>query len=360
LKPSPRCAVTNRGRKNTVTLVPRSNDILAVTASRIIERAASLPDLSRTIVLLPELQFAPRLRRQLLLQAYQHGHGALLGPVITTIEQWLREQHPVPQLIPGRARRELMLVEVLLQHPDVFKDSNPWQLGTSLVSLFDELTLNRVSIPGDLPAFTEQLQQAYGIAGDIDDTLPEPLGMEAGIVHRLWKAWHVQLASNDMLDPGVAALQRLAMSRDRQDECYYYCVGYDSINTATGEWLASLLAANRAECLLYPHDYRPEKRLDGNQATPLQTLLQPAAVVVNDQPASQCLDAIFRTGTASLAERASTFGKTHADSPLADRIAVFPANSAEQEARAIDLQVRQWLSYRRLSRQLGRAGSTRH
>ena len=322
-----------------ITLVPCHEDILAVAARRIIKPSGSLPDLTRTIVLLPDLQFAPRLRRQLLLQAQHHGHDALLGPVITTTEQWLCEQHPIPQLIPGRARRELMLVEVLLQHPDVFKGSNPWQLGASLVSLFDELTLNRVSIPGDLPAFTEQLQRAYGIAGDIEDTLPEPLGMEAGIVHRLWKAWHVQLASNDMLDPGLAALQRLAMSRDRQDDYYYYLVGCDSINAATGEWIAALLAASRAEYIIYPHDYR----LDEHHPTPLQTLLQQAAPASSDQPASQCLDAVFRTGTASLTERASAFSKTHAASPLADRVAVFPANSAEQEARAIDLQVRQWL-----------------
>ena len=91
---------------NTVTLVPYSKDILAAAAHRIVANAASLPDLTRTVVLLPDLQFAPRLRRQLLLQAQDHGHGALLGPVITSTEQWLCEQQAVAQQVPGRARRE--------------------------------------------------------------------------------------------------------------------------------------------------------------------------------------------------------------------------------------------------------------
>jgi len=321
--------------RHDITAVPCCQDILEVAAARIIERAASLPDLTATVVLLPELQFAPRLRRALLQHANSHGHAALLGPVITTTEQWLCDQHPIPRLIPGRARRELMLVEVLIQHPDVFKGGNPWQLAASLVSLFDELTLNRVTIPDDLDTFTEQLKTAYGIG----DSLPEPLGMEAGIVHRLWKAWHVQLDSNDMLDPGLASLQRLAMSRDRQDGLFYYLVGFDSINAAEREWAEALLAADRAACFLYRGNDQPAD----SKPAPVQSLLLQAAPAVSEQPVSQCLDAIFRSGTTALPERAGSISKTHADSPLAGRVSIHAANSAEQEARAIDLQVRQWL-----------------
>ena len=34
------------------------------------------------------------------------------------------------------------------------------------------------------------------------------------MVHRLWKAWHVQLNDEHMLDPGIACLQRLATAAD--------------------------------------------------------------------------------------------------------------------------------------------------
>jgi ATP-dependent helicase/nuclease subunit B len=321
--------------KNTVTLVPYGEDILAVAARRIIESAGSLPDLTSTVVLLPDLQFAPRLRRQLLQQANNSGHGALLGPVINTTEQWLCEHHPVEQQIPGRARRELILVEVLKQHPAVFEGSNPWQISACLVALFDELTLNRVDIPDDLPAFTERLQAAYGI----EDRLPEPLGVEAGMVHQLWKAWHVQLNTADMLDPGIAILQRLAMNRSAQDDCCYYLVGFDSIKGAELEWIKTLLAANRTECILYQHTHW----LDDSISPPIRELLQNPENITPEQPSSLCLDTIFQAGSTPPEERAAAFTGIHRDSPLSRGMAIFPANSAEQEARAIDLQVRQWL-----------------
>ena len=321
--------------KSPVTLVSCHQDIFEVAVSRILERAESLPDLTNTIVLLPDLQFAARLRRQLLLQAGKNDCAALLGPIITTAEQWLCEQHPIEQIIPGRAHRELMLVEVLMQHPGFFSGSNPWQLGANLVSLFDELTLNRVSIPDDLPSFTARLKAAYGIA----DQLPEPLGMEASIVHRLWQAWHTQLSSHDMLDPGLACLQRMSLDRERKDDHFYYLVGFDSISAAEHEWIGSLLTNDRAECLLYRHGYT----ISNESSSPIQALLQQAQPCNIDQPASRCLDAVFQTGATSLPERADTCRKACPESPLTDHMAIFPANSAEQEARAIDLQVRQWL-----------------
>jgi ATP-dependent helicase/nuclease subunit B len=325
--------------KGPVTLVSCHQDIFELAACRILERAESLPNLTNTIVLLPDLQFAARLRRQLLLQAGKNDCAALLGPVITTAEQWLCEQYPIEQSIPGRAQRELMLVEVLMQHPGFFRGSNPWQLGANLVSLFDELTVNRVSIPDDLPAFTEHLKTAYGI----EDQLPEPLGMEASIVHRLWQAWHTQLGSNHMLDPGLASLQRMSLNRQQADAHFYFFVGFDSISTAEYEWIDSLLASDRAECLLYQHGYSINNSTLSPIQAPIQILVQQAPPCSSKQAASQCLDAVFQTGSISLPERAATMRKTCPESPLRDYMAIFAANSAEQEARAIDLQVRQWL-----------------
>ena len=64
---------------NTVTLVPYSDDILEITARRIVECADSLPDLTRSVVLLPDLQFAPRMRLHLLRHAARQGYSALLN-----------------------------------------------------------------------------------------------------------------------------------------------------------------------------------------------------------------------------------------------------------------------------------------
>jgi len=319
----------------TVTLVPYSDDILAVAAHRIMARAPTLPDLTNTVVLLPDLQFAPRLRRQLLDAAASQGHAALLGPVISTIDLWLCDHAPLDQIIPGRARRELMLVEVLKQHPTVFNGGDPWQISSSLISLFDELTLNRVSIPDDLDAFTRQLQAAYGI----DDRLPEPLGVEANMVHRLWQAWHVQLNDGHMLDPGIACLQQLAMVQAAAPEKDFLLVGFDQLHAAQLEWIESLLQSGHAACILYQHTHW----LDDGITPPIRTLLQQAQHGSTDNPCSACLDAVFAIGKHSPAERARAFLQDHPESPLSGHLAILPASSPEQEARAIDLQVRQWL-----------------
>ncbi|MCK5307206.1 MAG: hypothetical protein KAJ73_01210, partial [Zetaproteobacteria bacterium] len=69
-----------------IILVPCSDDILAVTARRVIDNATDLRDLRKTVVLLPDLQFAPQLRKHLLDGAARHNHHALLGPDISTPE----------------------------------------------------------------------------------------------------------------------------------------------------------------------------------------------------------------------------------------------------------------------------------
>jgi ATP-dependent helicase/nuclease subunit B len=313
-----------------VILVPRRADILKAAAARIIDQAVNLPDLGDCVVLLPDLQFAAQLRRQLLIAAHRHGHAALLGPVIDTPEKWLVEHIPLDRTIPGRARRELLLVEVLKQHAGVFPGSDPWQLATSLASLFEELALHRVRIPKDLAEFTTRLQSAYGL----DTHLPEPLGIEAGIVHRLWHAWQVQLDADDLLDPGMACLQRLARHRAVAHTAPLYLVGIDDANAAQREWLADLAAAGRIECFLYAGTpWLPDTALqtihaDGNAA---------------EDPVSACLDQVFQHSGEPPAARAHTFATRYPQSPLAGGMVVFAANSAEQEALAIDLQVRRWL-----------------
>jgi ATP-dependent helicase/nuclease subunit B len=318
--------------------VPFATDILAAAAQQIIAQAATLPDLTHVTVLLPDLQFGPRLRRHLLHAARDRGHAALLGPDIHTLEHWLSSQVHFEQDIPGRARRELLLVEVLKEHPSVFGNTDPWKISASLVALFDELTLNRVSIPDDLQAFTDQLQAAYRIA----DRLPEPLGMEAGVVHRLWQAWHEQLAADRLLDPGMAALQRLAACRAVAADSQLLLVGFDSFSAAELEWLDALLDAGHTHCLLYRQAVPPA----GASPAPLQVLLEQASAhdpADGTDPVARCLDAVFETGRMAPRERALQFRSTHPDSPLGGQLAVFAANAPEQEARAIDLQIRQWL-----------------
>jgi ATP-dependent helicase/nuclease subunit B len=313
-----------------VTWVPRRADILEIAAARILDQAANLPDISHCVVLLPDLQFAAQLRRRLLAAAQPRGHSALLGPVISTPEQWLVENFPLKRAVPGRARRELLLVEVLKQHTAVFPGSDPWQLASSLAGLFEELALHRVRIPEDLAEFTSRLQTAYGL----DTHLPEPLGMEATIVHRLWHAWQVQLDADDLLDPGMAYLQRLARHRANRELAPLFLIGLDDTHAAQREWLADLMTTGHAECFLYAGTpWGIEAGLQSNTQAGSTT----------DEPVHGCLEEVFQVTGEPPAARARDFAARHPRSTLANHMVIFAASSAEQEAFAVDLQVRRWL-----------------
>jgi len=315
------------------------NDVLQVAAQRIVKRcAATLPDLTRCVVLLPDLQFAPRLRR-LLLQAAGSQHPALLGPTILTTDLWLHEHHPIDRKVPVRARRELMLVEALQQQPSVFAGIDPWHIASDMLSLFDDLTLNRVRLPDSLDAFTTTLMQAYGI----HDSIPEPLGMEATIVHRLWQAWHDQLSAQDLCDPGMAYLQRLAAAAANDSEAVIFLVEPATLSTAELEWVTGLLQLECAEVILQAPPLDPQ-RISQHPLHRLLTHIGAAAPTpAVPASASRCLDAALLASDRSPAQRAREFRARVTASPLAGRLAILPADSAEQEARAIDIQVRQWL-----------------
>lgn len=327
--------VTAAGRTTSVILVPHSDDILATAARRILEQGTQLPNLLNTVVLLPELQFEADLRRQLLEQARSHDCAALLGPHISTPAQWLSSLARHDAMVPTRARRELMLVEAMRQHPDVFGEQDPWSLGASLITLFDELTLHRIPIPQDLAAFTMALQAAYGIP----DRLPEPLGLEARVVHQLWQAWHTQLRAEGLLDPGMVMLQQLAQLQQSHIEQQFFFVGFDELNNAELELITRSSEQGSVECLLYP----ALADTDGASTPMAQLQAQANTPAAPGGALGECLDAVFTRAGDSLQTRARQLHERHSASPLTGRIHSLAADSAEQEARAIDLQVRRWL-----------------
>ncbi len=310
------------------------DDLLAVLARHVVTHASALPDLTDTVILLPDLHFAPDLRNALLAAAAVRGHSALLGPHIDTPEHWLAARTPLEAAIPGRARRELLLVEAIRQHPALFGKQDPWQLAAVLITLFDALTLNRIPVPARLDAFSALLQSAYGIA----QQLPEPFGLEARVVHRLWQAWHTQLQAEGLLDPGMATLQRLA-AHTGDDQLHYVFAGFDELSGAELEWIERLLDTGRAHCFLYPG--LPDT--DARRPTPAHRLLARATPVQDRTALGECLDSVYAGSSLALPERAAALRARYADSPLASTLRTLTATSAEQEACAIELQVRRWL-----------------
>jgi ATP-dependent helicase/nuclease subunit B len=326
-----------------IQVIPYAQDPLGALADTLLSvHQSGLPDLDRITILLPDLAAAPRLRRKLLERAQTKGATALLGPRIQTLRDWALAYLPPDIRIGDPQQQRLILVEALQAHPDLIRSASPWALADDLLALFDDLTLNRVSLPPDLGTFTRQLQAAYGLQQDGISAL----GQEASLVFTLWHAWHTQLQAQGMTDSQAAYL--LALSRSLTEHSAtspLYLAGFSSFCPAEIDWLRQLLDAGRARLWLHGQvsGGAPPDHPDALLRRLLEQLNQPETIQTDHQATTIVLNSIYTSHDAPLHERARAMGEQYSVSPLSGRIGVLAAHSAEQEAQAVDLQVRSWL-----------------
>jgi ATP-dependent helicase/nuclease subunit B len=318
---------------DAITPIPPAADALAVLAERLLaDHAARLPLLDGVVVLLPEREAAPRLRRLLLEGAAAAGHQALLGPRILALSDWLGEW-PLQRRVISDHSRELMLVEALRDHRNLFGHGNLWSLADSLLTLFDELTLNRIGLPPTLEEFRRRLAAGYGA----DSRALAALTLEARVIHTLWQAWHAQMEARGVIDAPSATLLRLAASIEQVREPLYLA-GFSRLDRAEIQWLHALLERGMA-------------RLFIQDDAPLWVGLQPDGDVISRAearptdatPYAQLLDQALFPQPVPLAQRARAFAATHPTSPAVGRLYIHAADGAEQEAMAVELQVRRAL-----------------
>lgn len=326
-----------------IQVIPYAEDPFAgLTATLLSEHRADLPDLERVTILLPDLATAPRLRRLLLEGADANGFTALLGPRIFTLRDWVLTHLPPDIRICDPQQQRLILVEALQAHPELIRSASPWALADDLLTLFDDLTLNRISLPPDLDTFTRQLQSAYGLQQDGISAL----GREANLVFTLWHAWHTQLQAQGITDSQAAYL--LALSRSligANCQSPLYLAGFSRFCQAEIDWLRQRLIGGQTR--LWLHASADQDAETGHPDTRLRDLLeqldQPVAFHTDARADTQVLNATYASQEAPLVDRARRMQEKYPASPLAGLITVFSAQNAEQEARAVELQVRDWL-----------------
>ena len=328
-------------------LIPYDQDPLSHLARHLFARhRAGLPDLGRITVLLANPLAVPRLRHLLLDQASSTGHGALLGPHIATLSEWLDQHaHIGPSVLPEQTR-EVVLMEALLEHPQILGQAPPWILARDLLALFDELTLRCTELPEDLGSFVEMLRRAYGV----DDGSIPALGREASLVFMLWRAWHQQQQAEGRMDGTAAHILKLSASLQHVPPGHeMYLAGFYQLTGPEREWLQELSRVSRVTLVLHgqagasdacppdvPHPDSALVELCGQLG--LSTPQEIAA-----EPSTRFLNTVYSIQGIALAERARGFARECPRSPLKDSLRVLAADDAEQEARAIDLTVRQWL-----------------
>jgi len=263
-------------------LLPPQADLAERLAQAILARhRAVLPDLSRVTVLLPGAGTVATLRRRLGAQA----GSALLGPRILTLQQFATERGggPVP-VAPAECR--LILVEALRRYRNLFPGQNLWQLAEALFSLFEELSLNAVTLPQDAEAFAGKLVTAYGARP------LAALSREAQIIHTLWRAFLEETAGRSPAAAYAASLH--AAFADLGADETVYLAGFDTLAGAE----RSALAAAATTLEVWLHGRASGRDAAATLAFCSQLGREPEALSGSDDACTRFLDAVMGPSTA--------------------------------------------------------------
>jgi len=230
----------------------------------------------------------------------------LLLPRIATLAQWAT-QVPLDQPISPRAAREALLYRALSGHASL-ASADLWAVAAELATLFDELTRYSVRLPATPREFARQLEAAYRSRAN------KSFEFEARLVHELW---HLTVNDRRELDAEAAYQMRLARIAAKA-EAPLYVVGLRNLAPAEQQFLERY-----------------------SERTPVQIIDADAGGAAF----AQMLAAAWPNGSEfpDLLQRAEALKAAQPASVHVDRLEIFGAASVEQEARAIDAQVRAWL-----------------
>ena len=289
--------------------------ILQSAVALLLERfKCSLPRLNSVAVFLPNSSAVQDFRSELLRQIKKSGHDAVIPPWIGTLKEWINTHITLPDpacIIISEQARRLMFVEALQQFPTLFNEENKWQVSLSLLKLFDELNLHHATVSQSADEWLHIVQQAYSL-----EHSHAQLQQEAHLVHTLWHAWQQQLKAEALLDSSSAYALRLHEARQQlPDDFYCYSLGNEQLLPGEKQFLQAL--KNSQQC----HEVEPAS--------------------ASDSYTRQFLHHVFAYDEAPLKNRVEKFKSLQQDQALP--FSLYACKEVENEAAAIDLQIRKWL-----------------
>lgn len=332
--------------RESIYLVPYKDDPLALLAQHILsDYSQQLPDLTEVVVLLAEPHAARRLRHHLLQQAEQLGHYALLCPQVYRLRDWATLQFNKSRSdsfkVYSQHQRELILFDALTQHQELLGSGSPWHLTDDLLKLFDQLTANQHSLPEDYDSFEKQISGAYGISQENFASL----GHEATLVHTLWKAWHTQLNAETAYDSEAAYLLGLKADLEHNQQTMYIA-GYHQFSVTEQDWIKQRVKLQR--CVVYLHGQVHSSEQDQfsyHPDTGLTNLLRDfnieASVPAGDDY-SRFINCCYSHQQQPFMQRATGLSDLCREN-IQQRLKLYFAAGHEEQAHAVELQVRRWL-----------------
>ncbi len=291
-----------------VQLEYHQDALVALVEQLLTDHAALLPNLGKLVVIVPDLVISKEIRRLLLL----HGDAlALIPPQILTLPQWVNAQLANELTILNNHGRELMMVEVLREHPDTFGEGNQaWSLADELLKLFDELNLSDLNSTD----FANQFEHDHPVLGVYSENAQK--------IQILWQAREQQMQQDRVTDRiSLYKNNLLTLLNESKADQHLYAIGLDSLSALERRFLK--------ECRwLHSWHFEHAPVNSKNQQT--------------NNALTGSLDHIFHDQSSSLYERSSKLLKLYPESPL-EQLSVLSADNREQEAACIDLQIRLWL-----------------
>jgi ATP-dependent helicase/nuclease subunit B len=266
------------------------------------------PDLAGAVVVLPNLHAASALARALNAEA----GCALILPKTTTLGLWAAEQALPAGRLAGVVREAALFGA--LRSRKWFEAPDLWPLTGELADLFDELTRYSIDLPETVHEFEQALETAYQAKAG------EAMQFEARLVHELWRA--TSQADGGELDP-VAIYQLQLAHIARAASRPLYAIGLPVLTPAEHAFLK--LYASRVRVRTY--------RTDGS----VRGASLSARFYAHAWPPAVDSDNVLHA-------RAAAFAAGCPTSPVVGNLRLYGAASLEQEASAVDTQVRLWLT----------------
>lgn len=288
-------------------LAPEPGLIEAAARAIVEQHANALPNLAALTVLLPNQRAAGAMEAALRTAA---DVPVLLLPTLTTLPRLAAAAPLAIEPVPD-SRRAAMLYEALRERA-WFGGADLWHVTGELLALFDDLGRCNVGLPDSFDAFVEQLARAYQARAGT------PMQFEARLVHELWYALHASLDKR----PDVLTHYHLRLAQ----------MAAQAATPLYGVALAELSPVEEGFLKAWA------------QHQPV-TLFQRQGGTAQPDARSALLETVWLQSADgdNLKQRAQAFRERYPVSPLADVLSLFAATSLEEEARAVDVTVRQWL-----------------
>jgi ATP-dependent helicase/nuclease subunit B len=265
--------------------------------------AGSAPDLTRLTIVVPDLHAVVAVVQAL---RDTFARPVLLLPRIVTLRSWSSEI-ALDQDVTTAVAQESVLYRLLAER-GWLAGADLWMAATELAALFAELTRWRVALPASRDDLKARLEAAYRAKAGVS------FGFEARLIHELWHASHSGGAI-DAESAYVLQLERLVHLLNTP----ICALGLTRLAPAETEFFQR--AALRVAVDLYQAD--------------------PAA---GGQPIERAIAQTWpTTARVDLPVRANELRAAIPISPFRGRLRFFAAQSAEQQARAVDVAIRQWL-----------------